>query len=48
MAKKKTDDEFVEKPRPDVYLAIMILTFGAMLTATILMFLEYNGLKGLF
>lgn len=46
MAKKRhnVEDEF-EKPRPDVYLAIMILTFAAMLGATILMFLEYYSLS---
>jgi hypothetical protein len=45
MAKARFDDEHVEKPKPDVYLAIMILTVSAMLIATILMFLEYYSLQ---
>lgn len=45
MAKVRLDDEHVEKPRPDVYLAIMILTVSSMLIATVLMFLEYYALQ---
>lgn len=45
MAKTRYDDDYVEKPRPDVYLAIMILTVASMLIATVLMFLEYYSLQ---
>ena len=47
MAKKRdVETTYVDKPRPDVYLAIMIITFSAMLIATVLMYLEYSGLQG--
>ena len=45
MAKKKETETYVDRPRPDVYLAIMIITFGAMLIATVLMYLEYSSLQ---
>lgn len=47
MARKRDQAAtYVEKPRADVYLAIMILTFVAMLTATVLMYLEFSSLQG--
>jgi hypothetical protein len=47
MAKKRNEAEvYVEKPKPDVYLAILILTFVAMLVATVLMYLEFSNLPG--
>lgn len=44
MARKRDMQTYVEKPRPDVYLAIMILTFVATLVATVLMYFEYSSL----
>ncbi|MBY0586646.1 hypothetical protein K2X85_05685 [bacterium] len=47
MAKKKVDvATYVEEPKADVYLAIMILTFVAMIIATFLMYLEWAALQG--
>lgn len=45
MAKKREVTSHVDKPRADVYLAILILTFVAMLAATILMYLEFSSLQ---
>jgi hypothetical protein len=46
MAKKKEVATYVEEPKADVYLAIMILTFVAMTIATILMYFEWSALQG--
>lgn len=45
MAKKKdVETSYVAQPKSDVYLAIMIITFTAMIIATGLMYLEYSSL----
>lgn len=33
------------QPKPDVFLALLILTFFAMLIATVVMYLEYKALS---
>lgn len=38
---------YVDKPKPDVYLALLILTFLGMVVATVLMWMEYQAISGL-
>lgn len=38
---------YVDKPKADVYLALLILTFLAMLVATVLMYLESSAISAL-
>ena len=45
MARQRDDGIYVQKPKADVYMALLILTFFSMLVATILMFLEHAALK---
>ena len=46
MARDRDDGIYVEKPRPDVYMMLIILTFFSMLVATVVMYLEWSGLQG--
>ena len=37
---------YVDKPRADAYLAMIILTFVAQLIACFILYIEYSSLKG--
>lgn len=45
MAKDKSEGIYVDRPRPDVYLALLIMTTGAMLIATVLLWIENSSLQ---
>lgn len=45
MAKDRSEGIYVDRPRPDVYLALLIMTTAAMLIATVLMWVENSSLK---
>jgi hypothetical protein len=39
------NDDYEARPKPDVYLALLVLTFVGMLVATAIMWLENAALK---
>lgn len=45
MAKDRNDGIYVDRPKPDVYLALLIMTTAAMLIATVLLWIESNSLQ---
>ncbi|MFO0948468.1 MAG: hypothetical protein U1D30_21525 [Planctomycetota bacterium] len=45
MAKSKKTDLYEAKPKPDVYMVLLIITFLGMTAATALMYVEYNALS---
>lgn len=45
MAKDRSDGIYVDRPKPDVYLALLIMTTAAMLIATVLLWVENHSLQ---